>query len=218
MPFARGLSLGVLFLLAACLLPAPSLWADSKPAASPQEITQYQGQKLDTFHRQYDNAVENVPERQVSRKSFRLKIDGLVERPLSLSYAQVLALPSVKAVVNMPCVEGWSERLLFQGVPLAALLKMAGVKPQADTVVFHGASGRYTSSLDLSYVRGKTMLAYAINGLELDIKRGFPFQVVAPKKLGYKWVKWVTRIQVTSGVHEGFWEIRGYDNQADTTR
>jgi DMSO/TMAO reductase YedYZ molybdopterin-dependent catalytic subunit len=189
-------------------------------SASPQnEIKEYQGQKLSPFARAYDNAIEQPLERQVNLKSYRLKVEGAVEKPLSLSYDQVLALPQVKRVVNMPCVEGWTETLLYEGVRLMDLLKQAGIKPGVSTVIFHTAGKRYSSSLSLDYVKkADVLLGFKINGLTLDQKRGFPFQVVASHKLGYKWVKWVERIELSEKPYEGFWEKRGYSNQADTKR
>jgi DMSO/TMAO reductase YedYZ molybdopterin-dependent catalytic subunit len=197
--------------------PAPDPFAETPPA--PEEITQWQGKELSRFHRTYDNAVEQPAERRVNRAAYRLEVTGLVERPLSLTYDQVLELPSRRRLVDMPCVEGWTERLLYEGVPLATLLEKAGPAPEADTVVFHTAGGRYTSSLGLDYVRrAGVLLGHRINGLVLDQQRGFPFQVVAPRKLGYKWVKWVSKVELVKGPYQGFWEQRGYDNQADTRR
>lgn len=186
---------------------------------SAKEIREYQGQKLSPFDRVYDNAIEQPLERQVKIKSYRLKVEGLVDKPLSLSYDQVLALPQVKRVVNMPCVEGWTETLLYEGVRLTDLLAQAGVKPGVTTVIFHTVGKRYSSSLSLAYVKkAGALLGFKINGLALIQKRGFPFQVVAPHKLGYKWVKWVERIELSDETYKGFWEKRGYSNQADTKR
>jgi DMSO/TMAO reductase YedYZ molybdopterin-dependent catalytic subunit len=186
---------------------------------SPKEIREYKGQKLAPFERTYDNAIEQPLERQVKIKSYRLKVDGMVAKPLSLSYDQVLALPHAKRVVNMPCVEGWTETLLYEGVRLMDLLAKAGMKPGVTTVIFHTAGKRYSSSLSLAYVKkADVLLGFKINGLTLDQKRGFPFQVVAKHKLGYKWVKWVERIELSNKPYQGFWEKRGYSNQADTSR
>ena len=195
---------------------APPAWGASPP---PNEIKEYQGQKLSPFERAYDNAIEQPLERRVNLKSYRLKVEGLVDKPLSLSYDQVLALPRVKRVVNMPCVEGWTETLLYEGVRLMDLLAKAGMKPGVTTVIFHTAGKRYSSSLSLDYVKkADVLLGFNINGRALDQKRGFPFQVVAPHKLGYKWVKWVERIELSDKPYQGFWEKRGYSNQADTKR
>jgi len=100
-------------------------------------------------------------------------------------------------------------------VRLADVLALAKPKQGVRTVIFYAVDG-YSSSLDYGDVkRLDLMLAAKINGKILDAKRGFPFQVVAESKLGYKWVKWVTRIELSKDPYKGFWEQRGYDNEAD---
>ena len=185
------------------------------PAAAGDEIKTYDGVKLSPYHRTYDNSIRGP--QKVNPDNYRLKVDGLVQKPLSLTYQQVLDMPSVKQVVNMPCVEGWTETLLYQGVRLGDLLAMAQPKPEAAWVMFHTAEG-YSTGLPLKYLRGdKVLLGYKINGLPLDAARGWPFQLVAPGKLGYKWAKWVVRLELTSEAQKGFWEKRGYSNEADAT-
>jgi len=206
-----------LMLMAAALGQAASPFEKGPPA--PGEIRQYQGQSLDAFHRTYDNAVETPPQRKVDPRSYRLKVTGLVAKPLSLTYEQALALPHVKRVENLPCVEGWSERLLFEGVRIMDLVAKAGAEAKATIVIFHTAGGLYSSSLSLEYVkRADALLAFKVNGLTLNQKRGYPFQVVAPHKLGYKWVKWVSAIELSAKPYQGYWEKRGYGNAADTKR
>lgn len=185
------------------------------PAAAGDEIKTYGGVKLSPYHRTYDNSIRGP--QKVNPGTYRLKVDGLVQKPLSLTYRQVLDMPSVKQVVDMPCVEGWTESLLYQGVRLGGLLAMAQPKPEATWVMFHSAEG-YSTGLPLKYLRGdKVLLGYKINGLSLDATRGWPFQLVAPGKLGYKWAKWVVRLELTAKPQKGFWEKRGYDNTADAT-
>jgi DMSO/TMAO reductase YedYZ molybdopterin-dependent catalytic subunit len=206
-------------LIAALLFALAAISAWAGPAKQANEIREYQGKALSPFEREYDNAVESPLQRQIKKWSYRLKVEGLVEKPLSLSYAQVLELPHVKRVVNMPCVEGWSETLLYEGVRLMDLLARAQPKPGVTTVIFHTAGKQYSSSLSLAYVKkADALLGFKINGITLDQKRGYPFQVVAPHKLGYKWVKWVERIELSDKSYKGFWEKRGYSNQADTKR
>ena len=135
--------------------------------------------------------------------------------PQSLTYQQVLSLPVVKRAVTLHCVEGWKEHLLFEGVRLADLFAPARPREGVRTVIFHAADG-YSSSLPYDdVIRLDIMLAAMINGRVLDAKRGFPFQVVAQSKLGYKWVKWLTRIELSDKTYKGYWEKRGYDNKAD---
>jgi DMSO/TMAO reductase YedYZ molybdopterin-dependent catalytic subunit len=161
----------------------------------------------------YDNSIKGP--QQVSSESYRLKILGLVASPQTLTYQQVLALPIHKRAITLHCVEGWDDHLLFEGILLKDLLALAKPRPGVRTIIFYAADG-YSSSLSFEEVnRLKLMLAYKINDRVLDAKRGFPFQVVAESRLGYKWVKWVERIELSDQPYQGFWEKRGYDNQAD---
>ena len=181
-----------------------------------REIKEYEGKRLDPFDRKYDNSIKGP--QQVDIKKYRLEVTGLVQNPQSLTYQEVLALPNVKRAVTLHCVEGWDEHLLFEGVRLADVLALAKPKKGVRTVIFYAVDG-YSSSLTYNDVtRLDLMLAAKINGKVLDANRGFPFQVVAESKLGYKWVKWVTRIELSKDPYKGFWEQRGYDNEADVKK
>ena len=178
-----------------------------------REIREYEGKRLDPFDRKYDNSIKGP--QQVDSKKYRLEVTGLVQTPQSLTYDEVLALPQVKRAVTLHCVEGWNEHLLFEGVRLANVLALAKPKEGVRTVIFYAVDG-YSSSLTYDDVaRLDLILAFKINGKVLDANRGFPFQVVAESKLGYKWVKWVNRIDLSKDPYKGFWEQRGYDNEAD---
>jgi DMSO/TMAO reductase YedYZ molybdopterin-dependent catalytic subunit len=181
-----------------------------------REIKEYEGKRLDPFDREYDNSIKGP--QQVDSKGYRLEVTGLVQNPQSLTYQEVLALPNVKRAITLHCVEGWDEHLLFEGVRLADVLALAKPKKGVRTVIFYAADG-YSSSLTYDDVtRLDLMLAAKINGKVLDAKRGFPFQVVAESKWGYKWVKWVTQIELSKDPYKGFWEQRGYDNEADVKK
>jgi len=199
--------------LLAAATPAPAAPA---PSAAEPEIREHQGRQLAAFDRAYDNSIKGP--QKVDRQNFRLRVRGLVERPLELTYEQVLALPSARRVVTMPCVEGWSETLLYDGARVADILAQAGLKPGAKFVVFRAADG-YDSALSLVYIaKADALLGHRINGRTLDANRGFPFQVVAEHMLGYKWVKWVVELEVTDKPHQGYWEKRGYPDDARTDR
>lgn len=186
------------------------------PAASssgPVEIREYRGERLSPYERTYDNSIKGP--QKVDLEAYRLSVSGLVDTPLKLKYREVLSLPRVNRAVTLHCVEGWSEHLLFEGIRLADLFRMASVKSGVKTVIFRAADG-YASSLPYDDVqRLDLMLASKINGIVLDERRGFPFQVVAQSKYGYKWVRWVTSIELTDKPFKGFWETRGYSNEAD---
>ena len=182
-------------------------------AYSQIEIKEYQGEKLSPFDREYDNSIKGP--QKVDINKYRLVVNGKIQKALLLTYNQVLALPSVTRAITLNCIEGWSEHLLFKGVRIADIVKSSIINKDVQTVIFYAIDG-YSSSLTYKYVLDNDiMLAYEINGKKLDDKRGFPLQVVAESKYGYKWVKWVTRIEFSDKPYEGYWEQRGYDNNAD---
>ena len=178
------------------------------------EIKKYQGQRLTDFEKLRDNSIQGPQE--VDTAKYRLTIDGLVSVKQELSYRQVLGMDRYQKLVILHCVEGWSAKGLFEGALVGDILKLAVVKPGANTLIFHAADG-YTSSLPLKAVLNKKiLLAHKINNQILTARSGFPFQLIAEDKLGYKWVKWLKRIEVSSdSTYRGFWESRGYDNKAD---
>jgi len=178
------------------------------------EIREYKGEKLDSIDKFYENSIKG-PQR-VDIKAYRLKVRGLVDKPLVLSYDEVLARPAESRVTVIHCVEGWDVKILWEGVPLAALIDAAGAKTSANTVIFRSADG-YSTSLPLAYIRQKNiLLAYKMNGLTLPEERGFPFEVAAEAKWGYKWARWVTAIELTDDPSfKGYWESRGFNNNGD---
>ncbi len=177
------------------------------------EVHEYQGLPLDTYFRTYDNSIRGP--QTVDLDEYTLRIEGLVDQRVELTYDEVLALPAEERGITLYCVEGWAERLLFEGVRVADLLALAGVQDGATTIIFH-ALDDYTTSVPFEDVeRLDLMLAAKVNGRVLDETRGFPFQLVAQSKLGYKWIKWIDRIELTDEPFAGFWESRGYSNAAE---
>ncbi len=177
------------------------------------EIQSYQGARLDPAVGPRDNSINGV--QQVDIETYTLGINGLVEKPQTLTYADVLALPAYERLITLHCVEGWDATVLWKGVLLADLLALAGVQPEAVTVIF-GATDGYTTSLPLQMILdNQLILAYQANGIDLPPEMGYPFIVVAEDKLGYKWARWVNRITLSDDTeYEGFWEARGYSNDA----
>ena len=179
-----------------------------------QEITEYKGEKLTPLKEQGNTYIGKPPRVDLAR--FRLKITGKVNKPLELSYKDVLALPQESKVITLQCVEGWSFKALWTGVRIADLAALAQAAPEAKTVIFTEINGEYTSALPLDYIKEKTiLLANQVNGLALPQDRGFPYQVCAEDKFGYKWVKWVEKIEFSDKDYQGYWEKRGYSNSAD---
>ncbi len=145
--------------------------------------------------------------------TYRLTIDGEVNRPLSLSMTDLQKLPFTDMVIRHVCVEGWAAIVQWGGVRLRDLMAIAQPSAQAKYVYFYSADGYYESwDLD-SVMHPQTLMAYQKNGQPLEIDYGAPLRLASPIKLGYKLSKWVTRIQLTSvlGQKRGYWEDLGYE-------
>lgn len=179
------------------------------------EIQEYQGKLLSPAIGPRDNSIAGV--QKVDMTTYHLRINGLVENKLNLNYDDVLKLTSYEKLITLNCVEGWSARILWKGVSLEELINLAVADSKAVTVIFHSIDN-YTTSLPLSVIKDKHLiLAYSSNGIVLPAEMGYPFIVVAEDKLGYKWARWVTSIELSDNAnYKGYWEQRGYDNQADT--
>ena len=158
----------------------------------------------------------NPPHPTFDPATWRLEIAGLVERPLSLSHAQLLALPRAEQTSDFVCVTGWSvDDVRWSGVRFADLLAAARPLPAARALRFESAEEPYEDSLTLEQATASdAMLAYGMDGEPLARKHGAPARVVMPRMYGYKGVKWVRRIVVTDRVEDGYWQQRGYDRDA----
>jgi DMSO/TMAO reductase YedYZ molybdopterin-dependent catalytic subunit len=182
-------------------------------ALAPAEVTQYKGEKLGAISDFRENSI-NGPQ-SVDRTAYRLQVDGKVASPATYRYEDVVTKETTYTkVVTLSCVEGWSVKVLWEGVLLTDLIDRAKPAASAVTVVFHAADG-YTTSLPLDYIRAnKILFAYKMNGVEIPKERGFPFMVVAQDRWGYKWCKWVTRIELSDDPkYLGYWERRGYSQR-----
>jgi len=187
---------------------------DGTAALPPAEIREYEGQDLSSVNDFRENSISGPQD--VDIEDYVLEVTGLIDNPLSLTYEEVLDRDQYSKVVTLYCVEGWDATILWEGILLSDLIDQAGVKDEAVTVIFHAVDG-YTSSLSLDYIReNDIMLAYKMNDVPLPPERGFPFQVVAESKWGYKWVKWVDKIELSDDAdYRGFWESFGYNNDGD---
>ena len=182
------------------------------------EATEFEGVTLSPIRAQRNNALKGT--QVIDPSTYTLTIDGLVDRPLSLTYAELQAYPQQSWLMDLNCVEGWSFTAKWTGPSLATILDDAGVQPGAMVAIFYTTDvpTGYTS-LDVDYLRkNDILLGMKLNDITLPVDRGFPFQVVAKAKYGYKWAKWVTRIELSDDVNfRGFWETGGYNNNADDT-
>jgi DMSO/TMAO reductase YedYZ molybdopterin-dependent catalytic subunit len=158
---------------------------------------------------------------------YRLVVDGLVERPLSFSLAELRAQPSRTQITRHDCVEGWSSIAKWTGARLAPILDQAGLKSNVRYIVFHCAdtlepsldgSGVYYESVDIVDAHHpQTILAYEMNDRPLPVAHGAPVRLRVERQLGYKHAKYVMRLEAVADFAHigkgkgGFWEDRGYE-------
>ena len=177
------------------------------------ENLSYQGENLTPIAQQRNNAIKGT--QYIDRESYRLQVDGLVENPQNFTYEEIVGLPQTSKVVELNCVEGWSFTAKWTGVKVADIFEETGAMENATTVIFYSADG-YSTSLDKDYLlENDIILAYKLNDVTLPPERGFPLQLVAEDKYGYKWAKWIVRIKLSDSPYRGYWEERGYNNTAD---
>lgn len=213
---SRGILFLVLFLiLVATLIFGADMACDETDELAPVEIREYEGVNLSSINAFRENSIKGPQEIDV--ESYILRITGLVTNSTSYTYDEVLnGHQHYKKVVTLDCVEGWSVTILWEGVLVRDLLAEAEPLANAEVVIFHAYDG-YTTSLPIDYIMDNDILmAYKMNGVILPAERGFPFQLVAESKWGYKWVKWITEIELSDDAnYRGYWESRGYSNSAD---
>jgi len=154
---------------------------------------------------------------------WKLVVDGLVERPMALSLAELRALPARSQITRHDCVEGWSDIAKWTGARLGPLLDRAGLKSDARYIVFHCADSldgvvNYYESIDLiDAYHPQTLLAYEMNDAPLPVAYGAPIRLRVERQLGYKHAKYVMRLEAVSdfskiqGGQGGYWPDRGYE-------
>jgi DMSO/TMAO reductase YedYZ molybdopterin-dependent catalytic subunit len=144
---------------------------------------------------------------------WRLRVDGAVREPLSLSWSDLLALPHVDREVDFHCVTGWSVMdLAFRGVLLETVVALARPTPEATHVMTYGSDG-YSTNLPLEEaLKPDVLLVDTVDGKPLPAVHGGPVRIVVPQLWAWKGAKWVSRIELLTHDRRGYWEIRGYSN------
>ena len=158
--------------------------------------------------------VASMP--NVDPVAYRLRVDGLVEKPKTFTLADLKAMPRADQVSDFHCVTGWSvQDVRWGGVRLHDVLDRAGALDNAKALTFVSAEYPYSDSLTLEQaLLPDVMLAWQMDGRPLAREHGAPLRLVMPRMYGYKSVKWVERIVVTRQPVVGYWEERGYDRDA----
>ena|SRR5438034_3285305 len=152
----------------------------------------------------------------LDRSTYRLRVEGHVERPRSFSLAELASLPQTEEVRDFHCVTGWSvKHVRWRGVRLSDFLDEIAPSSGARSVRFFSAEVPYDDSLTLEQGRlPDVMLATEMDGAPLPRPHGAPVRLVMPEMYGYKNVKWVNRIEVRTNILPGYWELHGYDTDA----
>ena len=187
---------------------------DRVKEAAPRELKEHEGIKLSSADDFRENSIKGP--QYIKKEEYTLQITGLVDSAKTYAYDEVVSRPALEKVVTLNCVEGWSVTILWEGVVLRDLLREAGIDSAANTVIFRAHDG-YSTSFPLSYImENDIMMAHRMNGLTMPPERGFPFELVAEGKWGYKWIKWITEIELSDNEeYRGYWESRGYSNDGD---
>jgi len=181
----------------------------------PVEIEEYEGQKLSSVNDFRENSIKGPQYLDIG--SYQLKVTGLVDNPKNYTYGEVVdSYQHYKKLVTLNCVEGWSVDILWEGMLVRELIAASNPLPSTKVVIFHAYDG-YTTSFPLDYIMNNDIIiAYRMNEIDLPPERGYPFQLVAESKWGYKWIKWITEIELSEDVnYKGYWESRGYSDTGD---
>ena len=190
---------------------------ENQPAVEldPVEIREYEGERLSSLNDFRENAIKGT--QRVDINEYTLEIAGLVQDTKKFSYNEIIDnFDHYKKVATLDCVEGWIAKILWEGILVKDLIGKDNIMPEAKIIIFHAYDG-YTTSFPIDYIfDNNILLAYKANEILLPQNRGFPFMLVAESKWGYKWIKWVTKIEISDDeTYRGFWESRGYANEGD---
>jgi DMSO/TMAO reductase YedYZ molybdopterin-dependent catalytic subunit len=152
----------------------------------------------------------------VTKEDWKLSVDGLVENPVSFTYAQLLALQQTESVSDIHCVTKWSRYdNHWVGVSSRDLISLVRPKAEAAHVIFHSHDG-YTTNVALeAFAADDVMIAHSWEGYPITRQHGGPVRIVIPRYYFWKSAKWVKRIEFSRDDKPGYWEVRGYHNVGD---
>lgn len=149
-------------------------------------------------------------------EDWRFAVSGLVDRPMTWTWEELLALPRRTQVSDFHCVTGWSVySITWEGIPLSEMLALAGIKSSARYVKMYSGDGVYTDGLSLEQAGMEdVMVAVLMDGKPIPRDLGGPVRLVVPQMYAYKSVKWLQAMELIEKEHFGYWEVRGYENDA----
>jgi DMSO/TMAO reductase YedYZ molybdopterin-dependent catalytic subunit len=190
------------------------LFGDRRPDPSVADRVppgQYLTEKFPVLH------YGSVP--RVDLATWDLRVYGSVDSPLTLSWDELRGLPRKAITTDIHCVTRWSKLdTTWEGVPIQALLELAGIQPTATHVVAHAEQG-YTTNLPLDVLDDDdVLLADTYDGAPLEPEHGYPLRLVVPKRYFWKSAKWIRALEFLDHDIPGFWERYGYHNEGDPWR
>ncbi|MET8276528.1 molybdopterin-dependent oxidoreductase [Streptomyces sp. NPDC005096] len=212
-PIARRVMLSMLGIGAVGFVAAPHLrrgWESSLAALSQHDPTGLSGLLPNPSGFRYYSVAASVPHKDAT--NYRLKIDGLVDRPMTFTLDELRALPQTRIVHDVACTDGWRVAdVPFEGVKLAALLDAAGVRAEGKAIRFTCFDGVYSESLTLQQARRSDVLvAMKMQDKPITHAHGGPVRLFVAPMYFYKSAKWLSGITVTDQVVPGYWEEYGY--------
>jgi DMSO/TMAO reductase YedYZ molybdopterin-dependent catalytic subunit len=155
-------------------------------------------------------------EPEIRADAWRLKVDGLVERPVRLTLADLERMPQTQLQRDFQCVTKWSIKdVQWEGVRLVEIGKLVGVKPEAQWVIFRCADG-YTTPVPVEdALTEEALIALRMNGAPIPAPQGYPARPFLPHLYGWKSAKWLTGIEFVPAYVDGYWEKLGYHERAN---
>jgi DMSO/TMAO reductase YedYZ molybdopterin-dependent catalytic subunit len=205
--FGRGLFLATVAGGISSLWWGKTVWGDVSSAVPSVPLVPNSGWRIYTV-------ADTMP--TFDPATWRLEIGGLVDKPMTLDYEQLRALPRTHQVRDFHCVTGWSvDHVHWTGVRLTDVFERVQPQFSAQAVQFTSAEIPYVDSLTLKQASlHDVLLAYEMNGKPLAREHGAPVRLVIPEMYGYKNVKWVARVDLVKAAADGYWEQLGYDRDA----
>jgi DMSO/TMAO reductase YedYZ molybdopterin-dependent catalytic subunit len=150
---------------------------------------------------------------RIAPEAWRLVVDGAVDAPLTLSYADLAELPQRLVEADFHCVTGWSVLdLELRGVALDVVLALAGPRADATHLMAYAKDGYFTNLPLEEALKPDVLLVHSVEGAPLAPEHGGPVRIVVPQLYAWKGAKWVTRLELLTHDRRGYWEIRGYSN------
>jgi DMSO/TMAO reductase YedYZ molybdopterin-dependent catalytic subunit len=199
-------------------LQSPVLSNSTRPSDLPSELLPFFASEITPNDRFYRIDI-NVATPTIVADMWKLRVTGMIDNPLELTYGQLKSLPSKEEYATLECVSNkvggdLISTALWKGVSLKSVLEMAQVKPEATYVVFRCFDG-YDVGIPLQKgLEETTLLAYEMNRATLPANHGFPVRAIVPGIYGMMNAKWVAEIELVNVVYEGFWQRKGWSNEA----